>query len=278
MNGPAPALREQRFVFGEVAHTYDRQRPSYPSQFIDAVLAFAGLDQDATTPVAEVGAGTGKASALFAARAIPLTCLEPSPAMAAIARRNLAAFHDAAVQETSFEDWQPTAHTYGLLFAAQSWHWVSPEVRYVKACRALRPHGTLAVFWNVMVSRGGAALERDLNIAYGDLAQGKGRPGRAERVEANDWVLGEMEASGLFEPGPATVLREPWLCTYETESWLQLLSTHSDHRMLDEDTRAGLLDRIRAAVDANGGRVEVGYVTVGYLARTRERPGERNDG
>jgi hypothetical protein len=38
------------------------------------------------------------------------------------------------------------------------------------------------------------------------------------------------------------------------------------------------LDRIRAAVDANGGRVEVGYVTVGYLARTRERPGERNDG
>jgi SAM-dependent methyltransferase len=277
VNGPARAPRQQRFVFGEVARTYDRRRPSYPSQFIDAVLAFAGLDQDATTPVAEVGAGTGKASALFAARAIPLTCLEPSPAMAAIARRNLAGFRDAAVQETSFEDWRPAAHGYGLLFAAQSWHWVSPEVRYVKACRALRPYGTLAVFWNVMVSRGGDGLERDLSIAYGDLVQGKCRPGRGERVGANDWVLGEMEASGLFEPGPATVLHEPWLCTYETESWRQLLSTHSDHRMLDEDTRAELLDRIRAAVDANGGRVEVGYVTVGYLARTRARLGERDD-
>jgi len=54
-------------------------------------------------------------------------------------------------------------------------------------------------------------------------------------------------------------------------------STHSEHRMLDEDTQARLFDRIRAAVDANGGLIEVDYVTVGYLARTEDRPG-REDG
>jgi hypothetical protein len=47
--------------------------------------------------------------------------------------------------------------------------------------------------------------------------------------------------------------------------------------MLDEDTQARLFDRIRAAVDANGGLIEVDYVTVGYLARTEDRPG-REDG
>lgn len=73
------------------------------------------------------------------------------------------------------------------------------------------------------------------------------------------------------------MVREPWPFTYDTESWLQLLSTHSDHRMFDEDARAALFDRIRTAVDANGGRVEGDYVTVGYLARTRDRLGQEDD-
>jgi hypothetical protein len=47
--------------------------------------------------------------------------------------------------------------------------------------------------------------------------------------------------------------------------------------MLDENTRAGLFDRIRTAVDTNGGHVEVDYVTVGYLARTRDRLGQEDD-
>ena len=188
-------------MFGEVAQTYDQQRPSYPSQFIDSVLAFAGLDRNTTTPVAEIGAGTGKASVALAARGITLTCVEPSPTMAAVARGNLAQFPNAAVVETSFEDWQPTPHTYGLLLAAQSWHWVSPDMRYVQAHRALRPSGTRAVFWNTMVSCGGESLERGLIIAYGDLVHDKWRPGQAERIKANDWVVAEIEASGLFEPG-----------------------------------------------------------------------------
>jgi putative AlgH/UPF0301 family transcriptional regulator len=43
VTGPGEPPPEQRLVFGEVAQTYDQQRPSYPSQFIDSVLAFAGL-------------------------------------------------------------------------------------------------------------------------------------------------------------------------------------------------------------------------------------------
>jgi len=260
-------LREQRLVFGEVAQIYDRQRPSYPTEIVDGVLGFAGLEHDAATFVAEAGAGTGKASVLFAARGLALTCLEPSPAMAAIARRNLTPFPNAAVEEASFEDWQPAAHAYGLVFAAQSWHWISPELRYEKAHYALRAEGTLAVFWNIIVNRGDDGLERDLNGAYGDLLQGKWQLAQAERAEVNNWVIGEIEASRLFAPAPPTVLRHPWKRSYETEGWLDLLSTQSDHRMLDEDARARLFDRIRAAVDANGGRVEVDYVTVGYLTR-----------
>jgi SAM-dependent methyltransferase len=37
---------------------------------------------------------------------------------------------------------------FGLVFSAQAWHWVRPEVRYHQAARALRPGGTLALLWH----------------------------------------------------------------------------------------------------------------------------------
>jgi len=260
--------REQRLVFGEVANAYDRRRPSYPKQLIEAVLDYSGLADDTATPVLEVGAGTGKASTLFAAHGIRLTCLEPSPAMASLARRNLTGFNNVDVLQTSFEDWRPTPHSYGLLLAAQSWHWMSPEMRTTKAHQALRPLGTIALFWNVIANRGGEGLDRDLTTAYGDLMpNGMWRSVPTDRVQANNWVIEELEGSGLF--GPVTVLREPWHATYGSDEWLELLSTQSDHRMLDEEDRAALFERIRTAVDANGGTVDVDYLTVGYLARTK---------
>lgn len=269
MTGPAQPLREQRLVFGEVAQVYDRQRPSYPAEAVDAILAYAGLEGDTATPVAEVGAGTGKASVLFASRGLRLTCLEPSPAMAAVARQNLAPFPNATVEEVSFEDWRPAPGAYGLVFAAQSWHWVSPEARYVQAGRALSPGGTLAAFWNVPAKSGDEHLQEDLAAAYGELLRSArwGAPG--SRVDANNWVVSEVEASGLFEAGSQTIVRVPWQRGYDTESWLELLSTQSDHRMLDEQTRSALFDRVRGALEENGGRIEVEYVTIAYLARTR---------
>ncbi|HLN07105.1 MAG TPA: class I SAM-dependent methyltransferase [Acidimicrobiales bacterium] len=275
MTTPAEPRREQRLVFGEVADVYDRQRPSYPSTLVDAVLSFAGLGQSTTTAVAEVGAGTGKASVLFAARDLRLTCVEPSSAMAAVALRNLAPYKNVEVVQTSFEDWQPRPHTYGLLYAAQSWHWVAPQARCTKAFDVLGQEGTLALFWNVLVTRGSDSLERDLEVAYGDLLSDRMRRSHpTERPDANNWVIDEIGASGLF--GPVTQVREPWQAIYDTDDWLELISTQSDHRMLDEDTRAGLFDRIRTAVDRNGGQVEVDYLTVAYLAQARD-PAGRED-
>jgi SAM-dependent methyltransferase len=268
VTGDPGSSREQRLVFGEVADAYDLRRPSYPSEVIDGVLAFAGLEHDTTTPVAEIGAGTGKASVLFAARGISLECLEPSREMAAVARRNLAAYPNAEVRGTSFEDWRPAPHRHGLVFAAQSWHWVSPEGRYAKLHRALRPQGSFAALWNVIVSRGDSALEKDLEAAYGDLEVGRWKTAEADRSGVNDWVMSEIEASGQFEPGSLQVLRRPWRRSYGTDDWLGLLSTQSDHRMLDEQTRADLFGRIRAAVERNGGSVEVDYVTVAFMVRT----------
>ena len=242
-----------------MAETYDRLRPSYPAATAEAVIDFAGRPEAAL----EVGAGTGKASVVFAERGLRLTCLEPDAAMAAVARRRLEGLQ-AVVVEQSFEDW--TGGGSPLCFAAQSWHWIRPEVRVAKAHAALAPGGTLALMWNGAAYPDGE-LRVALDLAYGGLLP-DARPWRSgggdpER-EANHWAADELEASDLF--GPVTTDSQAWRAGYTTEEWVGLLSTQSDHRMLDDDARRRLLERIAEVVDANGGSVEVDYTTTTYLA------------
>ncbi|HEY6399555.1 MAG TPA: class I SAM-dependent methyltransferase, partial [Solirubrobacteraceae bacterium] len=71
--------------FGRVAELYEQARPSYPTTLVDDVLTNAGLG--AGEAILEVGAGTGKATRLFAARGHRVVALEPSAEMAGIARR-----------------------------------------------------------------------------------------------------------------------------------------------------------------------------------------------
>ena len=99
------------------------------------------------------------------------------------------------------------------------------------------------------------------------------RTAAADRIEAE--FLGRRRARLLGPVRSGDRRPEPWRTTYDTDAWLELLSTASDHRMLAEDDRAGLFDRIRSAVDANGGLVEVEYMSVGYLARSRDRSGQK---
>src|SRR5256885_14140457 len=129
-------------VFGEVADVYERVRPGYPDALVADVLDYARLDP---APALEVGAGTGKATIAFAARSVPVTALEPDPAMAALlVRQHLPG---VTVVPAAFEEYRPP-RPFGLLFSADAWHWMDPAVRWQRAAAALRERGTLALFWH----------------------------------------------------------------------------------------------------------------------------------
>lgn len=139
-------MRERRLVFGEVADLYDQHRPAYPVRLIDDLADLAELD--GSQAVLEVGAGTGKATLMFAARGIPVVAVEPSVEMAAIARRNCSAYPGVGIELSDFEHWDPGGRRFPLLFSAQAWHWVQPAAGYAAAQQALAKHGILAAFWN----------------------------------------------------------------------------------------------------------------------------------
>ena len=50
-----------------------------------------------------------------------------------------------------FEEWRPQEAAFDLAVSATAFHWLDPEVAYPKVAGALRPTGSLALFWNVHV-------------------------------------------------------------------------------------------------------------------------------
>lgn len=76
-----PAQTVRSLSFGSVAESYERYRLGYPGEVVDAVLAYAGCP---VSSAVEVGAGTGKATRLFASHGIAVTALGPDPGMARV--------------------------------------------------------------------------------------------------------------------------------------------------------------------------------------------------
>jgi SAM-dependent methyltransferase len=258
---------EQRFTFDEVARVYRTARPDYPEALIDDVVSYAALrPRDA---VLEVGCGTGQATRSFATRDYRILAIDPGAEMVHAAAESLAEFSHVEFVQATFEAWPADRTGFRLIIAAQSWHWVSPQVRFVKAAEVLSSDGTLAVFGQVPVGLPAALLDR-LKQAYQRHAGIWGPPPEAWYLPAGPFK-GWFDESGLF--GPVTHKSYPWKWQHTTSSYTDFLRTRSDIRMLAAAKREALLEEIAAAIDDQGGAFEVDYETHLYMAHRRAPPG-----
>ena len=265
--------REQRLVFGEVAELYERHRPTYPDVVIDDLVELAGLRPGSI--VLEIGAGTGKATSMFAARGMIAVAVEPSAEMAAVARRACA---EAQIEQSDFEQWDPAGREFPLVFAAQAWHWVDPEVGFAKAASVLRPGGVLAAFWNrPMWAR--APLREVLIDAYRRAAPevleetDPMHPANSPSGDEAEWRAGVAAAHGL---GAADVREYDWSATYTGRAYASLLQTHSTVRVMEDERRRALVEAVASAIESHGNVLELPLVTRVYLARrslSESRPG-----
>jgi len=265
---PSHFSDEQRLAFGRVAELYDRARPSYPAAVIDALLRYGGLG--AGSRVVEIGAGTGKATELLAARGLEVTAIEPSAGMAAVARVKLARWARVRIVESSFEDWIAPKRCDAVV-SVQAWHWVDPALRYALAHRALSPGGTLAAVWSLPDWE--RCPERTaLSRAYRSapvrlLPDFPMHPDSEPTRLAGDWTA-ELAAAGGF--GPGEVRRFPWSVVYSARAYTDLLQTHQDHILLGNSQRAALMSEIERAIESDGGRLELPLTTYLCLARRSE--------
>ena len=253
--------REQRLVFGEVAELYDRHRPAYPDAVVDDLIELAGLR--AGSHVLEVGAGTGKATSMFAARGMRVLAVEPSTEMAGVARRVCAGYDGVRIEQTDFERWDPAGREFRLVFAAQAWHWVDPEVGFAKAASVLRPGGVLAAFWNRAVwaraQLRDAILDAYKRAAPEILAETDPiHPGSVLPADNEEWRRAVAATGGL---SAADVRDYEWTQTYSGADYAALLDTHSTIRVLDSERRSALLDAVANAIEENGDELILPFLT-----------------
>lgn len=245
-------------VFGEVADLYDQVRPGYPDELIDDVLSYC---RQPVPPALDVGAGTGKATAAFAARGVPVTALEPDPAMVAVLRRRCAHL-PVTIAPYTFEQYQPS-RPFPLLLSAQAWHWTDPELRWRRAVAAVAPGGALALFWNHDVIADRTMLDAVVaaHRRYAPRTPVSHRPIDPADVDAQ-WPRPELAEHPAFGDLAERLYR--WRRDMTGAGYVAYLSTQSAYRILDAATRERLFAALR---DIAGRRVTLRCDTVLYLAR-----------
>jgi SAM-dependent methyltransferase len=258
MNSP------RRLVFGQVADLYDRSRPTYPDRLIDELVALAPLGDGRRA--LEVGAGTGRATRLMAARDVAVLAIEPSAEMAAVVRRTTAGAPSVEVVQSDFETWRGDGERFGLVYSAQAWHWIDPAHGYVQARGALVDDGLLAAFWNRPVWAD-SPLREALSAVYRRLApeMPSSNPYHPDNAMADeDWDAQRARAAGF---GATDHRRYDWSLDYSADGYVDLLATLSLFRLLAGDVREGLLAGIRATIEEHGGAVTMPMATLAFLAR-----------
>lgn len=257
---------ERRALFDREATLYDEMRPDYPDALIADVIALSGIPPGGR--ILEIGCGTGKASLPFARAGYGMLCIDLGAQLAAVARHHLAQYPQVTVRVGAFEDWDVEESAFDLALSATAFHWLDPAVALPKFARALRPDGTLALFWYLHVEDESSpdqfeALRDVYRRQLPELASTGPQP------RSHDLVVKTVEAidnTGLF--GPVTVRTYDWDVSYDTAAYLRLLCTYADHIALDHERRKDLLQALGAVIDVRlGGRVRVPYVSTLYVTR-----------
>jgi SAM-dependent methyltransferase len=141
---PAEPAKARAHSFNTAAPQYAANRPSYPPALLDAIESLTGRPL-AGARVADIGAGTGIATALLHTRGAHVVAVEPGAGMAAQLRR---ALPGVPLVRGDGNHLPLATASLDLLTYAQSWHWTDPARSVPEALRVLRPGGALALWWN----------------------------------------------------------------------------------------------------------------------------------
>ncbi|GIF67941.1 putative methyltransferase [Asanoa ishikariensis] len=223
--------------FGTVAEAYERFRPGYPDALHDLVLAYAG--QPLRTAL-EIGAGTGKATRLFAAHGIAVTATEPDEAMLAELSRHVPA--TVTPVRAAFEDLQP-GESYDLVYAAAALHWTNPEGRPEKVAALLKPGGVFSSFGGPFQLTDPAVAEavhaaRAPFLETDEIPSPDGTPPEHEM----QWPGTELRASALFTDVRQCIVERR--LTVSARDYVGHLSTVSAYLELPAAVREQVFDQI----------------------------------
>jgi len=213
--------------FGAVAAAYDAGRPTFPADALRWILGPGRLQ------ILDLGAGTGKLTAVAAALGHDVVAVDPSEEMLSVCRRIPGVDTMVGAAESI-----PLAHgSVDAVIVGQAFHWFDHSRALPEIARVLRPHGVLGLLWN----------NSDTVVPW------VRRLHRA--IMGEDFLIGSDE----YDPMP-TLLQSDLFSLVETARFRhwhdldrgglrQLAQSHSRIAVLTESRREAVLEQIDAIYD-----------------------------
>jgi SAM-dependent methyltransferase len=239
--------------FGAVAGTYAELRPDYPADAVRWCLAPAHRGTGSLR-VLDLGAGTGKLTAVLTALGADVTAVEPDPAMLGELRRAQPAVR--TLPGTAEEIPLPDASVDAVL-CGQAMHWFDMARALPEIARVLVPGGALGGLWNSDDDRVPwvAGLQ--------EAAEGAASPSLSRRRrEAVSWG---PEQFGLALFSPTERAEFPNAQRLTADALASLVGTHSKILIMAPAERARVLGKVRAYLasrpEAANGQFELPMVT-----------------
>ncbi|HEY3876383.1 MAG TPA: class I SAM-dependent methyltransferase [Candidatus Kapabacteria bacterium] len=142
--------------FSSRVEAYQKYRPHYPREVIDALREKTGLKPSHI--IADIGSGTGISAELFLANGNFVYAVEPNTPMRDAGAKHLKTWKnlrwiDGTAEATTLPD-----HVCDYVVAAQAFHWFDVEKTYAEFQRILKPRndnpriahvgGWLVILWN----------------------------------------------------------------------------------------------------------------------------------
>nr|WSY52758.1 methyltransferase domain-containing protein [Streptomyces sp. NBC_00886] len=222
-----PSSASRAHSFNAAAAQYAENRPSYPPALFDAIEELAGHPLTGAR-VADIGAGTGIATALLHARGAEVIAIEPGDGMAAQFRRTLP---EVPIVRGNGNALPLTDHSVDFLTYAQAWHWTDQAQSVPETFRVLRPGGALALWWNTSA----------LDVPW--IAAASRRIGRFFGIDAPA-ALGKASPPALADPtGRLDFARRVvrWSRRVPIDTHLANIGSHSVFLVHDVDTSTAFL-------------------------------------
>jgi ubiquinone/menaquinone biosynthesis C-methylase UbiE len=252
-----------RTMFNEIAELYNSARPIYPQMLFDKLLQEIHLAPDAK--LLEIGPGTGQATKPLAKIGFDITAIELGSELAKIARRELKDYPNVNIITSAFEDIELPSNTFDLVYSATAFHWIKPDVRFLKPFNLLKPSGHLAIIHTEHISdeinNGFFEASQPIYNKYG-LSDSNNRFQPSTFADLRPTVIDKnLFSLNYFKAFPITN-------TYSAKQFTDLLSTYSPQRAMTSEQRQAFLNDIAKLINEKfGGSIDRRFAMTLLIAK-----------
>ena len=248
---------EFRKVFDTIPEQFDRYRPRYSAALFDALIDYAGIGPGCS--VLELGPGTGQATDPILRTGCDYHAIELGEHLYAKMQEKYRVFPNFHIVNDDFITHDFGEQRFDVIYSAATIQWIPEEIAFSKTFELLKPGGTLAMMLTVGdYKTPNEPLYREIQKVYDAYFKPEIPYTHGRFRYDNAPVYGYTD----FERREFKGRRE-----MSTEEYLAFCGTHCDHIVLPEPYKSKFFEGLRAAVEADGGKVIFNDTYVLYLAK-----------